>query len=160
MQKIDWIWQWFCRKFSYEVNVFLLLSLLGKGHGPSCEHNWHPFTHKSYVLNLVEVGPVVLEKIFKSSKCIFTIFQLSPPLRRMWPFIWPNLNPLHQRILRAKFGWNWPSGSGEDFYKLSIHFWYFPIIILWERRGLSLCKLESLSLRDTLWLEMNHVRLS
>ena len=27
---------------------------------------------------LVEIGPVVLEKIFKSSQCIFTIFQLSP----------------------------------------------------------------------------------
>ena len=87
------------------------------------------FTQGCFVPSLVENSPVVLEKIFKSSKCIFTIFQLSPPLRRMWPFIWPNLNPLHQRILRAKFGLNWPSGSGEvDFYKLSIHFWYFPII--------------------------------
>ena len=24
-----------------------------------------------------------------------------------------NKFPLHQRMLRAKFGWNWPSGSGE-----------------------------------------------
>ena len=65
----DWLnlTQWFCRRFSNEVNVFLLLSLLGKGHGPLFEHTWLTFTHKSYVLNLVEVGPVVLEKIFKSS---------------------------------------------------------------------------------------------
>ena len=33
---------------------------------------------------------------------------------RAWPFIWTNLNPLHPRILCAKFGWNWPSDSGEE----------------------------------------------
>ena len=31
-----------------------------------------------------------------------------------WIFIWTNLNPLHPRMLCAKFGWNWPSGSGEE----------------------------------------------
>ena len=31
-----------------------------------------------------------------------------------WPFKFTNLNLLHPRILCAKFGWNWPSGSGED----------------------------------------------
>ena len=36
-------------------------------------------------------------------------------LRIKWFLIWTNLNPLH---LCAKFGWNWPSGSGkEDFYR-------------------------------------------
>ena len=31
---------------------------------------------------------------------------------RLW--IWTNLNPLHPRMVCAKFGWNWASGSGED----------------------------------------------
>ena len=31
-----------------------------------------------------------------------------------WFFIWTNLNPLHQRMHCAKFGLNWPSGSGEE----------------------------------------------
>ena len=35
-------------------------------------------------------------------------------MRIYWFFIWRNLNPLHQRMLCAKFGWNWPSGSGEE----------------------------------------------
>ena len=35
------------------------------------------------------------------------------PLEKGGPFIWTNLNPLHPRMLCAKFGWNWPSGSGE-----------------------------------------------
>ena len=30
------------------------------------------------------------------------------------PFIWTNLNPLHPRMLCAKFGWNMPGGSGEE----------------------------------------------
>ena len=39
------------------------------------------------------------------------------------------MNSLHTGILCAKFGWNWPSGSGEEhFQKLSINFYYFPII--------------------------------
>ena len=33
--------------------------------------------------------------------------------KRVWPFIWIKLNPLHPRMLCAKFGWNWHSGSGE-----------------------------------------------
>ena len=35
-------------------------------------------------------------------------------MRIDWFFIWTNLNPLHQRMLCAKFGWNRPSGSGEE----------------------------------------------
>ena len=36
------------------------------------------------------------------------------PWKRAGPSIWTNLNPLHPGILCAKFGWNWPSGSGEE----------------------------------------------
>ena len=33
---------------------------------------------------------------------------------RIAHFIYSNLNTLHQRMLYAKFRWNWPSGSGEE----------------------------------------------
>ena len=60
---------------------------------------------------------------------IFTISKIISPLRKVWPFIWTILNPLHTMIPCAKFGWNWLSGSGkEDFWKSSIYFYYFPII--------------------------------
>ena len=36
------------------------------------------------------------------------------PLKRAGPFIWRNLNPLHPKMLCAKFGWKWPSGSGGE----------------------------------------------
>ena len=44
----------------------------------------------------------------------FYYFPIISPLERVWPFILTNLNPLHPGILCAKFGWNWPSGSGEE----------------------------------------------
>jgi len=31
------------------------------------------------------------------------------------PFIWTNLNPHPPGMFSAKFGWNWPSGSWEEF---------------------------------------------
>ena len=37
-------------------------------------------------------------------------------------FIWPNLNPLHTRMLCAKFDWNWPSNFRGDFKISSMYF--------------------------------------
>ena len=36
------------------------------------------------------------------------------PWKRVGPLLWTNLNPLYPRMLCAKFGWNWLSGSGEE----------------------------------------------
>ena len=105
--------------------------------------------------SLVEIGSVVLEKkIFK-----FHYFVIISPWKRAGPFIWTNLNPLHPRMLCAKFGGNWPSGSGEvDFFKFrqfifAIHN-YFPL----EKGGaFHLNKLESPSPKDALclvWLKL------
>ena len=44
----------------------------------------------------------------------FRYFVIISPWKRAGPFIWTNLNPLDPRMLCAKFGWNWPSGSGEE----------------------------------------------
>ena len=52
------------------------------------------------------------------------------------PFIWTNLNLLHPRMLCAKFGWNWLSGSGEeDFLISSMYFHYFVIISPQKKMG-------------------------
>ena len=57
-------------------------------------------------------------------------------MRIYWFFIWTNWNPLHPRMLCAKFGWNWASGSvEEDFLILSMYFLYFVIISPWKRAG-------------------------
>ena len=53
-----------------------------------------------------------------------------------WFFIWRNLKPLHPRMLCAKFGWNWLSGSGEeDFIISSMYVCSFVNISPWKRAG-------------------------
>ena len=54
------------------------------------------------------------EEDFLISSMYFGYFCNYLPLERAGPFIWTNLTPLHPRMLCAKFGWNWPSGSGEE----------------------------------------------
>ena len=51
-----------------------------------------------------------------SSVNVFSLFHNypPPPWKRAGPFIWRNLNPLHPKIYCDMFGWNWPSGSGEE----------------------------------------------
>ena len=44
----------------------------------------------------------------------FRYFLIVSPWKRMWSFIWTNLNSHHPRMLCAKFGWYWPSGSWEE----------------------------------------------
>ena len=45
---------------------------------------------------------------------VFSLFRNYLPLEKLGPFFWTNLNYLHQRMLCAKFGLNWPSGSEEE----------------------------------------------
>ena len=65
----------------------------------------------------------------------------------MWPFIWINLNLLHPRMLCAKFGWNWPSGSGEILNIILHSRYYLP---LEQGVALYLNKLDSPSSKDAL----------
>ena len=55
--------------------------------------------------------------IFFISSMFFRYFVIFSSWKRTRPFIWINLIPLHPKMLCVKFGWNWPSGSGEDFFK-------------------------------------------
>ena len=52
------------------------LAPLGKAQGPSREQNRISFTQGCFVLSLVEISPVCLEKILKFLKCIFAIISL------------------------------------------------------------------------------------
>ena len=73
----------------------------------------------------------------KFPQCIFHYFVMISPWKRAGVLIWTNLNPLHPRMHCNKFGWNWPSGSGvEFFFKISsMYFHYFVIISPWKRVG-------------------------
>ena len=85
--------------------------------------------------SLVEIGSG--KKIFYFLHCIFHHFIIIFPWKRAGPFIWTNLSPLHSKMLCAKCGWNWLSGSGEeDFSISSMYFRYFIITSPWKRTGL------------------------
>ena len=44
----------------------------------------------------------------------FHYFIIISPWNKAWPFIWTKLNPLHPRMLWAKFGCNLSNGSGVE----------------------------------------------
>ena len=64
----------------------------------------------------------------------FCYFAIISSWKRVGSFFWKDLNPLHHRMLCAKFGWNWPCDSGEEFFlKLcQMYFCYFIIISPWK----------------------------
>ena len=83
--------------------------------------------------------------------------------KKTWiPFTQGNFVPSLVEIgplLCAKFGWNWPSGSGDEDFKISsMYFRYLCNYVPFEKGGaLHLNKLESPSPKDALcqvWLKL------
>ena len=69
-------------------------------------------------------------------------FAIISTWRKKWPFIWTNLNPLHPRLLCAKFCSD--GSQEEDFLK----FYYLAIISPWEKARPLICtNLNPLHLR-------------
>ena len=99
------------------------------------------------------------EEYLKILSTYFWYYLIISPWEKAWPFSWRNLNPLLSRLLCAKFGWNWHSGSREEYFKfhqciLAIFGYYLPF----EKAGaLHLKKIESPSPKDALcqvWLKL------
>ena len=94
-----------------------------------------------FVSWLIEIGLAVLEEIFKSCLYIFNLLLLSPLRKRARSFIWKKLNPLNSRMFCAKFGWNWPSSSGEEVVNVFLLCSYY--LPLTKGTALHLNKIES-----------------
>ena len=122
---------------------------------PFIEQTWIPFTQGCFVPSLFEIDLVD----FKILLMYFRIFLIISPWKKAGPFIWTNLNPLHRKMHCVKFGWNWLSGSEEEYFLnfvnlFSLFLNYLPL----EKGGaLHLNKTESPSPKDALcqvWLKM------
>ena len=78
--------QWFCRRrLLYFVNVLLLCCIylpFEKGQ----PFIWIPITKGYFMPSLVEIGPVVLEKILKFRQCIFAISDDRRSEKLTWAF--------------------------------------------------------------------------
>ena len=87
--------------------------------------------------------------------CYFIIIYLE---KRMKPFVWTNLNPLHLIMLCVAFCWSWASGLGRF-----LKFVYVFFLISWlsshaKKRGPSFERNQILLHKDTLclvWLKLD-----
>ena len=99
------------------------------------------------------------EEDFSFLSMYFWYFIIISPWERAGAFIWTNLNPIYPRMLCAKFGWNWSSGSGEeDFFYFINAFKLFHNYLHLEKGGaLHSNKVGSPSPKDILcqvWLKL------
>ena len=76
---------------------------------------------------------------------VFPYLAIISPWKRVWPFIWTNLNTLHLVMLCANLIWNGPCCSGEDFWMPFMYFHNIAIISTWK--GSILLHLMSTSLK-------------
>jgi hypothetical protein len=90
---VCWFWR---RRFLSVLCTFtlLLLSPLGEGYPLPLKKIWILSLQGLSVTNLVIIGPVVLEKIFKWTRHIFTFLWLSPLWRRPGPLFEQTWFPL------------------------------------------------------------------
>ena len=54
------------------------------------------------------------EEDFLKLSTYFHYLVIISPWKWEGPFIWTNLNSLNTKMIFVRFGWNWPSGSGEE----------------------------------------------
>ena len=66
--------------------------------------------------SLVEIGSVVLEKTLFKFRQRFSLFHNYFSLEKERALHMNKMESLHPRMHCGKFGWKWPSGSGEDFF--------------------------------------------
>ena len=79
---------------------------------------------------------VSAEKDFLILSMYFCDFVIVSPSEKAVPFTWTMLNPLYPRKHCAKFGWNWPSCSGEEeFFISSMYFSLFCNYLPLEKGG-------------------------
>ena len=82
--------------------------------GPFIWTNFIPFIQGCFVQSLVEIGSLVLKKIFKNLSIYFCYFVFYLPLKKGRALHFKKFESPSPKDTWAKFGWNWPSDSGEE----------------------------------------------
>ena len=81
--------------------------------GPLFLKIWKPLTQGCFVTRL-KLAQYFLRRRYFNFVNVFSLLRNYLPLEKCMAFILTNLNPHHLRMLCAKCGRNWPSGSWED----------------------------------------------
>ena len=110
--------QWFLRRiFKDFVNVFSLFRNylpLEKGGALRLNKFEYPSPKDAFCRVKFKLTQWFLRGFFFYFVNVFSLFRSYLLLKEGGPFMWAKLNPFHPRMLIAKFGWNWRSGSGEE----------------------------------------------
>ena len=93
--------------FLYKVEMRYALQLRNLSNELQCGS----VTQKSRLGQAVQEEKIFFDFVNLFLSIYFNIFF---PWKRMWPFIWTNLNPLYLMMLCDKFYCKWTSGSGEE----------------------------------------------
>ena len=100
------------RKILNVVNVFSLFhNYLPLERAWPFIRSMHPLHTKMLCADFGWNWPIVFGEDFCILSVYFRYLAISYPWKMTWLFIWTNLNTLYPRMLCAKFGWNWHSGS-------------------------------------------------
>ena len=112
LKLVQWFWR---RRFLNFVSVFSLFPW--KGQNSPFEQAQIPFNQGCFGLSLVEIGPVVLEieEDFWISSMFFRYFLIISPWKYWEALNLNKLESLSPNDALCQVGWNWLSGSGEDF---------------------------------------------
>ena len=84
--------------YTYTCTITFIISFV-RFNGPLFGKTRVYFTQRCFVFSLVEIGPVVLEKIIKFYQCTFNISLLSPLGKGSVLTLEQTWNPLHPRML-------------------------------------------------------------
>ena len=110
--------QWFWRRIFFNfVNVLSLFRNyfpLEKGRALNLNKLESPSPNDALCQVWLKLAQWFWRRSFFNFINLFLLFSNYLPLKKAGSFFWTNLNPLHPRMLCAKFGWNWLSGSGEE----------------------------------------------
>ena len=112
-----WFWR---RRFLKIFSVFLLFRYylpLEKGYPLLLNKLESPSPKNDLCQVWLKLALWFCRRRFLNDTIQFYIFVIISPLKRTWPFMWTILNSLYPRMIYAKFDWNWPPASEEDFKK-------------------------------------------
>ena len=91
------------------------ISSLDKGRSPIFDKLDFPSTKDVSCRIRLKLAQLFLRKTFLNFINVFLLFRNYLPLEKDGTLHFgANLDSLHHRMLCAKFGWNWPSGPGEE----------------------------------------------
>ena len=96
------------RILNFAISV---LPPLERRHGPSFE-KLKPLSPKDTLcLVWLKLAQWFFRGNFLHLFSVLSLFRYYLLLEKVWPFLCLNLNSVHPKMLRAKFGWNWTSCS-------------------------------------------------